>query len=239
MQEREPSIVSFLAAVGSLGGVIDELYGALDQGPISPQVRRALEEELAHCEDPQRLVGVLQRERAISISMADHFPGAEVPALVRRALGWPLRRIFLGVLNAYDQQFALAARPWHEAKATLAVTKAGQGANQHGILASLLQPALMAAHQAHAKSLVLTRSLRVFNALSQYRQVHGREAQGLKELNLPAAATIDPYSGEPLKLKLTEEGWLVYSVMENGIDDGGDFRDMQDSGLAPRGWRAP
>ena len=27
---------------------------------------------------------------------------------------------------------------------------------------------------------------------------------------------------------------LIYSVMQNGIDDGGDFTDLKDHGLAPR-----
>jgi len=60
----------------------------------------------------------------------------------------------------------------------------------------------------------------------------------LRELNLPPQAIIDPYSGQPLKLKLTEDGWIVYSVMQNGVDDDGDFRDSKDYGVAPAGkWR--
>ena len=56
-------------------------------------------------------------------------------------------------------------------------------------------------------------------------------------MNLPGAATIDPYSGQPLKLKHTADGWIVYSVMHNGIDDGGDFKGLKDYGVAPRKWR--
>ncbi len=88
--------------------------------------------------------------------------------------------------------------------------------------------------QANARSLAVSRALRIENALRQFAEKNGREAMGLDELNLPAAATIDPYSGEPLKLKHTDEGWIIYSVMENGVDDGGEFKQLKDFGVAPR-----
>ena len=51
---------------------------------------------------------------------------------------------------------------------------------------------------------------------------------------LAKATTTDPFSGQPLKLKHTDEGWVVYSVMQNGADDGGNFIDLKDFGVAPR-----
>ena len=79
----------------------------------------------------------------------------------------------------------------------------------------------------------MLRSLRIYNALRQFSEHNGREATGLAELKLPADATIDPYSGQPLKLKHSELGWVVYSVLENGVDDGGNFKDLKDYGVAP------
>jgi hypothetical protein len=69
--------------------------------------------------------------------------------------------------------------------------------------------------------------------LRQFAENHDRDAKGLAELGLPQAATIDPYSGQPLKLKRTDEGWLVYSVMDNGVDDRGDFIGRMDYGVGP------
>ena len=106
------------------------------------------------------------------------------------------------------------------------------------MLADLLVPGLEAAYVAHARSLALSRALRIYNALRQFETQHGREAKGLEELSLPVEATVDPFSGQPLKLKSTDEGWVVYSVMQNGVDDGGDFSEMNDYGVAPRKWRA-
>ena len=58
--------------------------------------------------------------------------------------------------------------------------------------------------------------------------------RGLEDLSLPKAATIDPFSGEPLKLKRTDDGWIIYSVGDNGVDDGGDLAYGKDIGLAPQ-----
>jgi len=80
---------------------------------------------------------------------------------------------------------------------------------------------------------VISRSLRIDNALREFAEKNGREAKGLDELTLAKEATIDPYSGEPLKLKHTPDGWIVYSVMNNGVDDGGTFIELKDYGLAP------
>ena len=79
----------------------------------------------------------------------------------------------------------------------------------------------------------MIRSLRIFNALQQFAEKNGREATGLAELELPKSAMIDPFSGKPLIVKHTDDGWLVYSVMENGVDDGGNFEE-KDRGLRPR-----
>ena len=92
---------------------------------------------------------------------------------------------------------------------------------------------MRAVFQANARSLALSRALRVGIALRQFAEENGREANGWEELDLPEKATIDPYSGGPLKLKPTDDGWVIYSVMQNGVDDGGDFRGHKDYGIAP------
>jgi hypothetical protein len=103
----------------------------------------------------------------------------------------------------------------------------------HGVMADLLMPAVKAVFQANARSLAVSRALRIDNALRQFAEKNGREAKGLEEIELPKEATIDPYTGEPLKLKHTEDGWVIYTVMENGVDDGGDFNGHKDYGVAP------
>jgi hypothetical protein len=107
--------------------------------------------------------------------------------------------------------------------------KPGQG----GILNDLMLPALQAAYDADARSTAVLRTLRIFNALRAFAEKNGREATGLAELGLRQVVTIDPFDGKALKLKKTDKGWVVYTVMLNGVDDGGDFMEMKDFGVAP------
>jgi hypothetical protein len=52
-------------------------------------------------------------------------------------------------------------------------------------------------------------------------------------LGLPNAAIIDPFTGNDLIIKATGQGWIVYSLGTNAIDDGGSVADESDIGIAP------
>jgi hypothetical protein len=70
------------------------------------------------------------------------------------------------------------------------------------------------------------RSAQVALAAECYRRAHGDWPQALTELvpeHLPTVP-LDPFDGEPLRYRRTERGVVIYSVGENGRDDGGDPR---------------
>ena len=60
-----------------------------------------------------------------------------------------------------------------------------------------------------------------------------RPVPKLTDLGLPAEATIDPFNGEPLHVKKLPEGWMVYSVGNNRVDDGGTLDGKTDIGAGP------
>jgi hypothetical protein len=212
--------------------------GVLASGPISAELHAAIDEELARQDSHDAIIQALKTERAysatITASIGLDFASEEVNPLWVKFVGWPVKRLYIGALESYDQTFEIANKPWFEVNRRQESNEDSAMPTGYGVLADLLQPGLRAALVAHARSLVSLRALRIANALAQYRDEHGREASGLSDLSLPREATIDPFSGEPLKLKHTDDGWLIYSVGINGIDDGGDFTDMKDYGLAAR-----
>jgi hypothetical protein len=62
-------------------------------------------------------------------------------------------------------------------------------------------------------------------ALERYRLRHGSHPESLAELTptLVSAVPIDPMDGKPLRFRRTEDGrFLLYSIGEDGRDDGGD-----------------
>ena len=86
------------------------------------------------------------------------------------------------------------------------------------------------------RNIALLRCLRIVNELTALAQANGHEAVGLDDLDLPDVAMLDPFSGKPLQLKWTDDGWVVNSVFKNGADNDGDFKDQADWGLGPAGY---
>jgi len=235
MHDREPTLVCNLVALAVRGIAINALYDVLATSRVSPKAHAALEAELALHEDPQRMVYVLKSERAFGIDNHMRLPSGaiEPPAWVFHMFGWPLKRYWIGVLDYFEEELKLVERPWTDGRGWVGRRPLPDAPSGHGVLADLLIPATQAAYDANARTTAMLRTLRVFNALMEYRQKHGQEATGLADLTLPKEATIDPFSCKPLILKHTDDGWLIYSVGRDGVDDGGDFTDQKDAGLRP------
>ncbi len=241
LYDSEPLLVTFLVAIAVRGYACQMLYDGLNAGPISPQVFTEVERELALHDNPQRILHALKTDRAYSASviaeLASH-PSAGSPRPPwSYVVAWPMKRYFVGALEYIDPQLTLIETSWPSLNRSIGRAGASEKSGL-GPMADLQVPALQAAYGAERRIVSVMRALRVFNAARAFAEKERCEAKGLEELGLPREATIDPFSGEPLKLKHTDDGWIVYSVMTNGVDDGGDFKDMKDYGVAPRKWRA-
>ncbi len=94
---------------------------------------------------------------------------------------------------------------------------------------------MQAVHDAATRTQAEIRCLRVLNALQMRVPSGSNKVPKLGELGLPTETTIDPFTGEPLKVKRTPRGWLVYSVGRNFKDDGGKLDDPTtgDVGVGP------
>jgi hypothetical protein len=65
------------------------------------------------------------------------------------------------------------------------------------------------------------RCVQVALAAEQFRMIHQRWPASLKELSLPAATLLDPFTDQPLHLKATPFGLVIYSVGPDNKDDDG------------------
>jgi hypothetical protein len=234
----DPSLIGFLIrkAVRTYG--INGLYDGLASGDVSPELHDTIDQELARHDTQETLIAALNSERALSTGWLESTEMQQHYSWLFRVFGWQLNWYQAGSLDALAEYIHLAGQPWHEVRQQVGDSRSTVTETGHGILADLLVPAMRASFYANARSRAMVRSLRIYNALRRYAEEHGQEADSLADLGLPKEATLDPYSGEPLKLKRSENGWIVYSVMENGVDDGGDFREQKDYGVAPSAWRA-
>ncbi len=226
---REPLIFGYLITVACESVAMEGVNQALQAGPVSPTSRQALDAELALHDSLEGLRWALRSERAYSLSSVRQFPGS----------GFWLTRGFvndlrLHLLELFDRHLEDASRPYAEVVSEKHVASRTRGGpNPYGALVTLLDPSLAAAREPAERLRAMSRSLRLLNALQARVPPGGDRVPDLAELGLPAEATIDPYNRKPLNVKRLPQGWMVYSVGKDGVDDGGKLDGKTDIGAGP------
>jgi hypothetical protein len=231
LHESNPTLVSYLVTIAVRGVATHAVNQALRSGPVSTEVRAALDAELARADDPQSFIKALVTERAVALEAMGPM-NSQVPPLVVAWLGWPVKQQYMGAYDLLDVVIVEAQQPWQQFRR--ATVSGNLNSAPRGTLGELLWPGLRAGVEARTRDLAQIRALRILNSLQRFGEAQGREASGLAELGLPGEAIVDPYSGQPILLKRTGGGWIVYSVGQNGRDDGGTLDDKRlDVGIGP------
>jgi hypothetical protein len=229
LHESEPTLVAYLVTLAVRHTTIRELYDALAAGRVSFDMHAALDAELALLDDPQAFHRMLLTERAFAMSAEQAGP-LGIANFFGAGMG-------TGASDYLEAVIEASRGPWPAFRKELRDGgKLGEPTG-FGVMADNLEPGLIASFNAHGRNLALVRSLRAFNALRLFAETKKREATGLEELDLPPEAVRDPFADGPLRATLTDAGWLIYSVMTNEQDDGGDFREQRDYGVTPPGER--
>jgi hypothetical protein len=230
LNDSQPLLVSGLVGIALRGAAVRELNRVLRAGELSPETYLGIDQELAHHDDSQRIVKMLKSERAFNLDAAyeltDHF-----------SVGWIGNLMKIDILEFHEQATPILTKPWHENKYELnQLATVRYAIPITDTMMSLMMPGLQAANEANQRNLAELRCLRILNAMKSYEQSSGKEAKALADMRLLESATLDPFSGKSLNLKMTDKGWVIYSVMQNGKDDGGKFKDYSDWGVAPVGY---
>ena len=224
--DRQPMVVGYLVSLACRGVAVEASNLVLQAGPLPDDARETLEAELALHDGVEAYRRALKTERAYGLESIRTMPGRNF-WIVGRAL-WNDAECYY--LDMIDRHLAAASRPYSEVVATTPPPA------RHRLvfrsLTDLAEPAIAVGREAMERTRAGIRCLRVLNA------VQGRVEQGVAEpkladLGLPPAATTDPFTGKPLHLKKTPEGWLVYSVGKDLKDDGGDVSEARDVGVGP------
>jgi hypothetical protein len=214
--QHEAAFPALLVALRGERALLHETLGALEGGDV------ALGEVLGN--DPEDRQGAALRRLVPGWYLRDTLR-ADHP----RALGLMTRRIREAQLPpreqpAAEQAFAADARalpPW-EALATRA-----------------LLPAVGKIGEVERRRLAHLRCLLAAVAAERYRLAHGAWPESLGQLapGLLTEVPPDPFDGRPLRYRRFAEGVVVYSVGENGQDDGGRVRPEEYTPSKDIGWR--
>jgi hypothetical protein len=229
--DRNPTLMSYLGAIAIRHEATEAANLALQTGRVSERSRTAVEAELALQDKMEGYEWMIKSHRAFVVDRI----GASSTRnfwLVRRAIWNERESAFLDEMEA---SLALMRKgiPYREADEAINAIKDnswfGQGrvgAREMGV--HWAEPIIVRAR-------ATMRTLRVLNALQGHVPPGSKETPNLSELGLPAEAITDPFTGEPLHVKKTPRGWLVYSVGQNFRDDGGKLDDAADGdvGVGP------
>ncbi len=221
---REPAVIGFMVSLACRSIGIRAVNAVLRSGPLQKSSHDALDAELALCDSTEAYMHALKTERVLGIESFRSY----------RTELWPSRAMFPGdecdYLDLISEHFEFASRPFSDLVAAgLELKQQGQ----IGVLSRLVLPALLQCRVANDRVSARMRCLRILNA------VHSRADDGdnsepmLAKLDLPPDAMADPFTGAPLRVQKTADGWLIYSMGENLHDDGGDLSERRDIGIGP------
>lgn len=239
--EREPTMAAYHTPLvwrrsgAHLGNCI------LQDGPVAPELREALEQEVGRHDRLAGFLEALKSERALGLDMFRAMFTGEVGSQTgyRTAGGgtqcsvlqtfakwlapltqWRYRSHACDYLDVMNAAIAWGVRPCYQtrdqARPELKWSDdlTAQTVFEYSLACRMLE-----------RTRAEMRCLRVLNALQRRAAATGAETATLAELGLPPDATIDPFSGALLKVKKTDGGWTVYSVGPDLKDDGGDIED--------------
>ncbi|MCO8124491.1 hypothetical protein NHH03_22315 [Stieleria sp. TO1_6] len=95
-------------------------------------------------------------------------------------------------------------------------------------MAALVVPALESSLSAVRSQQARSRALQI---LAAWQDQGGEQDQDVLQMGLPPAITTDPFNGESMKTRPINETISVYSVGNDGVDDGGNVIDGVDVGI--------
>jgi hypothetical protein len=218
-EHEPPMLVCYVTTTACRGVAIGSTNVALRSGPVPEAAQKELEQELTLGDGLKGYQQALKTERAYVIQNFD---------TMMPNWGNPLASMDqCALLDSFSEQLTLADRPY--AEAVTSPTGKPQGFALRP-MTRLMMPAVMKIREATDRVRAQMRCLRILNVLQ------GRKLSNpvkLTDLGLPVEVITDPYNGEPLHLKKLPEGWLIYAVGENLLDDGGDLENKKDWGLGP------
>jgi len=221
---RDRALVFFLGSLGLRSTAVDVANRGLRGNPVSEETQRLLHEEFARADLVGEYVDALKGERAYGIACIRQGPRPIGIPLLRRAPN------LLNYLELIEANIRTAPAPYSAHQGTLIPPQSNAPDYR---FAMLVQPTLEATRDAFERTRARMRAIRVLMAIVTRDDPDAPAPADLTDFGLPKDATIDPFNSQPLRVKPTSQGWVVYSVGRDLVDNGGKLDDLSDIGVAP------
>lgn len=138
----------------------------------------------------------------------------------------PERTIKQDMSAAYDRIIAAARIPYYEPEARPSDEQIEAGLKPWNVLGQISFSVFYRGRIVSERCAAQFNMLRVAIALVIYKQDHGADPDDLEKLvddELLSELPADPFSGKPFKYRAEDGEFVLYSVGENLVDDGGKF----------------
>lgn len=226
--DQQPMLVDFLVSIACRGIALHSLNQILQTGSVSDELRQELEDELAKHNLDAAFRLALKTERAVGFSSFRHFMSLPYED------NWFARGFYNRLQLRYLEQLTWYIEHTPEEPFVEKVAEMNSSPPPDCSVGFGTGGGLLGAQIAQRNGQSLLNAIRVLNALQRRENPDEPPAADLSDLGLPREATLDPFTGKPLIVKRVPDGWLVYSVGQNGIDDGGEFGAYRsDEGYGP------
>jgi hypothetical protein len=232
----EPFLITQLVRVAIAGQAIKSLETVVSQVELTPDQFAALDNQLVLMERRFQLAPYVRSERAMLLTGMDSL--GENPEQVDAMIGSgkPVARILssagLGPLRMRDEAFMLRLMsgfaeavdmPGPEGKAALKRLEAELQPSFQHIFSRLLAPTVLPAREAALNHRQRLMNARLGIRVRRFYENHGKFPESLDVVTDESVPSIPPdlFARRPLVYRVLSDGFVIYPVGDNGIDDGG------------------
>jgi hypothetical protein len=234
-EDKEPFLVAGLMNIGIRGVAFEGLNAILREGkPMQPALHQEIDDELSRQEQiKQVLPWMIQIGAVLGSDFYEHGPWGRIPfgdLLAREGQKTTLQFAYRMQMTA-DKPYVEA---WNEIQRLISEVKEAQG-DPFGAIVYFGAGGVLASEpmglRAFERTVARVRCLRVLNALAS----RGDFDADIFSLGIPKESLVDPFNGEPLRIKRTPNGPIVYSVGDDLTDNDGNMNapPQIDVGTAP------
>jgi hypothetical protein len=228
---QEPLLLPYLLRSGCVGLAITGLERVLSLTTLTDSQLKDLDVALATTAGRTDLVHAIATERCFVIDAIRDPSLTGTPGMGVTILKLPGIRS-QGLIDILDYMAACIkaaglpreqqAKRFHEVATSL------DGLSQLHVMAKITAPALGRISELDSRAHAHLDLARTGLAIERYRLANGTLPEQLADL-VPAyleQVPIDPFDGQPIRYRRTEPGYILYSIMEDGKDNGGKEREQ-------------
>ena len=239
---KEPILVSQLVRIACQALAVSALEHAINRTEFTEEQLVSFSQMLVNAEDPCAMTRAFVGERCSGLSIFQ-MPAAQIPQVTDGGssplafVAYGLYKfsgladmdaaIYLDLMNDYIK--AIQLPPHQRREAADAVDSRFEKTSRIHVLLHLIMPALSRVTSIDVRIAAQLRTAQTGLVIERYRLAAGKLPDTLADL-MPTyldAVPKDPFDGKELRYKKLETGFVVYSIGEDGSDDGGKERPLK------------